>query len=441
MLVVALREYLAAVRTKAFIVSLVIMPILMGGSAVMQWLLKDYHDTKPKHFAIIDRTANEQIYPLVDKAIQKYNDAPETKEGKRPRFEIAKVAPSADDEYAKKEQRADLSELVRKGEYFGFLDVGADVLKPAPTGTEEDRYFLRYQSNRPTSQEFPRLIKVGVADQVPTIRFQQAHFSVPLEQVREILEPVPMDMKGLMRRKPGTGEIEEATQVSLIAPVAVPIGLMMLMFMVVMMSATPLMQGVVEEKMQRIAEVLLGSVRPFDLMLGKLLGMTAVSLTVTAVYLGGLYWAAQHYGFVEYISGALLAWFLVFQALAALMFGSLFIAIGAACTDMKETQNLLWPVMLLLVMPMFVLANVLQEPNSSVATGLSFFPFATPMLMIMRQSVPPGIPAWQPSVGVALVLATTLLCVWAAGRIFRVGILLQGKGARPGEMLRWVFRG
>ena len=121
------------------------------------------------------------------------------------------------------------------------------------------------------------------------------------------------------------------------------------------------------------------------------------------------------------------------------MYGSLFIAVGAACTDMKETQNLMWPVMLLAMVPMFLMGSVLQEPNSVVATGVSFFPFATPMLMIMRQSVPPGVPAWQPILGVVLVMLTTLLCVWAAGRIFRVGILMQGKGARIGEMLRWVF--
>jgi ABC-type Na+ efflux pump permease subunit len=441
MLVVAVREYLAAVRTKAFIISLVIMPILMGGSILVQWLLRDYHDTTTKRFAVIDRTPNEQIYALVEKAVHAYNDAPETQRRLRPRFEITKISPSADTPDAKKAQRADLSEDVRKGDYFGFLDIGADVLKPAPAHTEDDRYLLRYQSNRPTSQEFPRLVKAGVADQVPVIRFQQARLGVSLSQLREILEPVPMDVKGLTLRQPGSNEIKDATPTSLFAPVAVPIGLMMLMFMVVMMSATPLMQGVVEEKMQRIAEVLLGSVRPFDLMLGKLLGMTAVSLTISAVYLGGVYWAARHYGFAEYIPGQLMAWFIVFQALAALMYGSLFIAIGAACTDMKETQNLMWPVMLLIVMPMFLLGSVLQEPNSAVAMGLSFFPFATPMLMIMRQSVPPGVDNWQPVVGVALVLATTLACVWAAGRVFRVGILMQGKGARPAELLRWVFRG
>jgi ABC-2 type transport system permease protein len=268
-----------------------------------------------------------------------------------------------------------------------------------------------------------------------------AHLKAPRKIIHEIMRPAPVEAMGLTSRDPVTGAIREASLQDRIAPVAVPIGFMLLMFMVLMMTATPLMQGVVEEKMQRIAEVLLGSVRPFDLMLGKLLGMTAVSLTITAVYLGGAYWAARQYGFAEYIPGNLLAWFLVFQSLAALMYGSLFIAIGAACTDMKETQNLLWPVMLLAMLPMFLLGSVLQEPNSTVAFGLSFFPFSTPMLMILRQSVPPGVPSWQPILGVVLVMLTTLGCVWAAGRIFRVGILMQGKGAKLDEMMRWLIQG
>jgi ABC-type Na+ efflux pump permease subunit len=176
-------------------------------------------------------------------------------------------------------------------------------------------------------------------------------------------------------------------------------------------------------------------------MLGKLLGMVAVSLTIAMVYLAGTYWAAIRFGFVEMVGYDLLAWFIFLQILAALMYGSLFIAIGAACTDMKETQNLLWPVMLLAMFPLFILGSVLQEPNSPLAIGLSFFPFSTPMLMITRQAVPPGLPVWQPLTGVLVVLATTLLCVYVAGRIFRVGLLMQGKGASLADLARWAVRG
>jgi ABC-type Na+ efflux pump permease subunit len=123
------------------------------------------------------------------------------------------------------------------------------------------------------------------------------------------------------------------------------------------------------------------------------------------------------------------------------MYGSLFIAIGAAVTDMKEAQSLMTPLMLIIVLPMFVMQNVIAEPNSTMSLGMSLFPPATPLLMTLRQSVPPGIPLWQPLLGVVLVLTTSFLCVFAAGRIFRVGILMQGKGARIGEMLRWAIRG
>jgi ABC-2 type transport system permease protein len=429
------------VRTKAFVIGLVIMPILMGGSLVVQWLLKDFHDIKEKTFVVVDRTPGAQLVEPIQKIVEDYNQTqtndPQTGKQVQPRFRVRAEPPAE----AIDEQRADLSERVTKGELFGFLDIGAGVLEPfSEADAKKESNRIRYQSNRPTNESFPRLLREKLIPRVQDLRFDAAQVKTPREKVRRIMEPVPVESKGLTHRD-AKGDIEEDTPQRRFAPLAVPMGLMMLMFMIIMMSATPLMQGVVEEKMQRIAEVLLASVRPFDLMLGKLLGMTAVSLTITAVYLAGAYWSAHQYGFDRYIPVALLVWFFVFQALAALMYGSLFIAIGAACTDMKETQNLLWPVMVLVVMPMFVLGNVLQEPNSAVATGLSFFPFATPMLMIVRQSVPPGVESWQPLLGTAIVLLTTLVCVWAAGRIFRVGILMQGKGARLGEMIRWVFRG
>jgi len=93
------------------------------------------------------------------------------------------------------------------------------------------------------------------------------------------------------------------------------------------------------------------------------------------------------------------------------------------------------------MVPMFVWTNVVREPNSVFSTVASYFPTATPMLMLVRVAVPPGIAWWQPVLGMAGVLATILACVCAAGRIFRVGLLTQGKAATPRELLRWVFQG
>ncbi|MEX0714232.1 MAG: ATP-binding cassette domain-containing protein [Pirellulales bacterium] len=177
------------------------------------------------------------------------------------------------------------------------------------------------------------------------------------------------------------------------------------------------------------------------IMMGKLLGLVGISITLAAVYLGGAYWAALHYGFDQFLAPYVLFWFLVYLVFAVLMYGALFIAVGAACTDLRETQNMLWPVMVVAMLPMFVWLNVAKEPNSSFSTIASFVPTATPMLMLVRLAVPPGIAWWQPALGVLGVLALTLVLVYAAGRIFRVGILLQGKGASPRDLVRWVIRG
>jgi ABC-2 type transport system permease protein len=137
----------------------------------------------------------------------------------------------------------------------------------------------------------------------------------------------------------------------------------------------------------------------------------------------------------------LLAWFLVYLVLAVVLYGSIFVAIGSACTTSAETQTLLMPVIIVAVIPMLVLIHVIQEPNSVFSTSISFFPPATPMVMVGRLSVPPGIPWWQPALGVVLLLATTAGFVYAAGRIFRVGLLMQGQGAKFSDLARWVFRG
>jgi ABC-2 type transport system permease protein len=444
-LVIASREYLASVRTKAFIISLVTMPILMAGSLTMQVLLKDIKDTEKKRFAIIDRTRQRQLYRPLEEALKAKPGLP---------FIITEDPPEAD----ANRQRYKLSEKVRHGELFGFVEIGKDVLELPPkvestsASSErlsrfetfkgppaEDRNIIRYQTNSPTFEAFPLWIDQTVNELIQASRGKEA--GVPSDMVKRITSHVPLHAKDLSQMDEH-GVIKDAPEQNQGAAFGVPFGMLMLMFMVIMVGATPLMQGIVEEKMQRIAEVLLGSVRPFDLMLGKLLGLVGVSLTLVAVYMGGAFWGAHHFGFAHYLPAGLIIWFLVFQVLSVLMFGSLFIAIGAACTDMKETQTLLMPVMLLACIPMFFIANVIREPNSSFALGVSLFPFATPMLMVARLAVPPqNIPLWQPLLGVALVLITTLFCVYAAGRIFRVGILMQGKGAKFSDLVRWVIRG
>jgi ABC-2 type transport system permease protein len=305
--------------------------------------------------------------------------------------------------------------------------------------SELETHALRYQTNRPSYLDFPRWAEASLSAAVQLKRALKE--GVAPATVTKIIQPVPLLTKGLTTRDPATGAIREGRDENPIVAMLLPGGLLVLMFMVVLLGATPLMQGVIEEKMQRIAEVLLGSVQPFQLMMGKLIGTAGVSLTLAAVYLGGAYAVARHYGYAEYLSTDIIAWFLVYQVLAVFMFGSIYAAVGAACTDMKEAQAMLTPVTLVIMVPLFVWVNVVREPTSMFATVASLIPPATPMLMIARLAVPPGIPWWQPALGTVLVMLTTLVCVYAAGRIFRIGLLLQGKAPHLAELMHWVFRG
>ena len=435
-IVVALREYQAAVKTKAFVIGLVMMPVMFGGAIIMQALIRNNADTRDKRVAIVDYTG--QLFDAIDAAARQRNEnlifegAGAERKQISPRFILEKVEPDTTDSGR---LSLALSERIRKKEIFAFVIVERSALE---AGANAGRPTINYHSESPTYNQIQQWISGPLNERVQQLRLQAANLDPKV--VREATRRVSVGNLGLVKVD-AAGNLIQAEQSNILANIFVPIGLMMLMFMVVMATATPLMNTILEEKMQRIAEVLLGSIPPFQLMLGKLLGTIAVSLTIAAVYLTGAFLALNRTGYAQYFPWHLLSWFVVFQTLAVLMFGSIFIAIGAAVTDMKEAQSMMTPVMLLLMLPMFVWFNVVNEPNSSMALTMSLFPPATPMLMLVRQAVPPGIPLWQPLAGIATVLVTTLICVFAAGRVFRVGILMQGKGAKVAEMVRWAIRG
>jgi ABC-2 type transport system permease protein len=459
--VIARREYLATVRTKAFLISVILMPVMMGMGIVISIISKSLEDQGEKRFAIVDRTPGQKVFPILEVAMERRNEKEIfNKQGSRtaPRFILERIEPSDADPDAVNRQRLELSQRVRKGEIAGVLEIGpkamqesstlaaiVNALKPPPKREEpidpaRDPEATRFQSKPtvPGAMDFYRwatfeialATRMGLASQKPEVR-------------RALLEQkVPVVMLGLTTRDPVTGDIVDDEGIGKsVAGVVVGIAGVLLMFMIVMVVATPMMQGVLEEKMQRISEVLLGSLTPFQLMSGKLLGGVGVALTLAALYLGSVTIAVVRYGYYDQIPSGVIPWFLFYQILALLMYGSMFMAIGAACTDMKEPQTLMLPVLLPAMLPMFLLGPIVNNPDGTIARAASFFPPSTPMLMIARQGMSANIQWWEPLLGAAIVLAFTTLCVWAAGRIFRVGILMQGKGARFGEMLRWVVRG
>lgn len=451
-IVVAMREFLAAVRTKAFLVSIFLMPVMMGGSIVVQTVMRNKQDITDKRFAVVDRTPGEALYATVEQkaaernAMAVYEGQGEARKQIRPRFVVERVEPSSAADLDA--LNLTLSDRVRNGELTGFLVIGPDVLTAQPTAPNQpaaagwpapDDQTISYYSNTPTYDDFEEWAAAVLNEKIAELRLRQANLDPAV--VTAAMRRAPSRNLGLFSRDVATGALKKAEETNRVAALMLPMGLMMLMFMVVLIGAQPLLQSALEEKMQRIAEVLLGCVTPFQLMMGKLIGAVGVTLTISTIYLVGAYLALDYSGFGALFPREVIWWFVLFQSLAVLMYGSMFLAAGAAASDMKEAQSLITPLMLVVVAPLFIWLNVVREPNAAWVTIASLIPPATPMLMVTRQAVPPGIPLWQPVLGVALVLLTTLLCVYTAARVFRVGILMQGKGANFTEMIRWAVRG
>jgi ABC-2 type transport system permease protein len=273
---------------------------------------------------------------------------------------------------------------------------------------------------------------------VLTARFRAA--AVDPAVVARLTTPTPVSSLGLFERDAG-GAVRAGEEVDPLRAVGVPAVMMVLMFIVVMAGAPQLLNTVIEEKMSRISEVLIGSVSPFQLMMGKLLGCAGVSLLLAAIYMTGGAIMAQIYGYAGALTAPMAAWFLLFLLMAVLLFGAIFIAVGAACNDLKDSQSMMTPVLLLIMVPVFMWGAVLRAPDSTLSLALSLAPTTAPFLMLLRIALQPGPPLWQVVLSVAIMAATTVAVVWAAGRIFRTGILMQGKSATVGEMIRWVRAG
>lgn len=447
---IALREYLAAVKAKAFIITILLMPVMMTVSIGLQVLFAKLDEGKAKQYAVIDRTPGSVFAVAFQELAQRQKEAlaknPKSKGlfGENVAFVV--VDPSEPTPQAMGRQRFDISRKIEKGEIEALIEIGAKVLDARPNSgqaeaaTEDDAAAVRYQSRSATAQRFRMSLEMMV-NQAAVTTFLIGKGLSPTEVKNAFGQRVPIRPKALTRRDPTTDAYVDAADEARIINFILPGVLIGLMFMVIMIGATPAMHGIIEEKSQRIAEVLLGSVTPFQLMAGKLLGVIGVALTMSIVYLGGGYFLMSYFGMGDMVPVGLLVWFLPMLLLALLIFGSLFIAVGAAAADIKDTQTLMMPIMIFACLPMFALGPIMQDPNGPIARVCSFFPFATPMLLVARQSVPPGVVWWEMLAGIVLVLATTLVCVWAAGRIFRVGILMQGKGPKFGDLIRWAIRG
>ena len=500
-LVIAQRDYLASVRTKSFLISLVLMPVLMLGGLVVGRLAAKVGDTTPKKVAVIDRTVGTDekavggrpLYQVLIEAAQKRNESlkkPGTDEYRKSPYLFEEVRVPAD---ATQEQldkaRFDLSQQVRDNKLFAYIEIGpkvisspsknliGDVLTRVGAATRAaaaaesaeaveadaevtddgdggnpfamasltpeqqrmvDERAIRYSSENTTNMELRQWLAKALTQEIYTRRIVAA--KLPPQKVMDLIVP-PNVIDRALAIKSEDGSVGYGDDPNPIMSFVVPIFMLFLLFTVIMTAAQPLTTNVIEEKQLRIAEVLLGSVKPFELMLGKLVGTVGVSLTLAGIYAAGGMFLAGQFNVLDKIEPSTVAWFLVFAGLGTLMYGALFVAVGAAVTNLKEAQNLLTPVILLVVAPMMAFMPIVTEPSGRVARALTYFPLTTPMTTVLRLGVPPGIGLGEKLAAAGLSVATTLVLIWLAGRIFRFGMLHTDKAAAMRDMVRWVARG
>ena len=276
-LFVAAREYNETVRTKAFLIGILIAPVLMCGSILAMLLLEDHVDTTDKTVAVVDHSG--VVAPALVKAAKTRNkeDIYDKDTGKKikPAYLVTVIEP-AEDEQA---QRVELSQKVENKEFNAFVEIGKDVVTP---GEDPKTARVTYHSKNAALDDLRGWMAAPVNDQLRSIRLEQE--GLDEERIKRLFNWTPVEPVGLVTVDE-TGEIKEAKAGTELQAFMIPFMMAMLLFLMIMMGAMPLVNSVLEEKTQRISEIMLGSARPFELMMGKLLGNLGVSFTAAIVYI------------------------------------------------------------------------------------------------------------------------------------------------------------
>ncbi|MGW8315950.1 MAG: ABC transporter permease [Bacteroidales bacterium] len=427
------REYRAAVRTKSFIISLLLVPLLMGGGFLVVFLTERNQDTGDKQVAIIDYTGfmKEPLRASVERRNQQEIYDEESGEKVRPEYKIEFVAPDPEN---RMEQQLQLSQRVQSGELHAFMEIGPDVLHPS--GKEGG--YLRYYSEHAFNDNVRDWFRNAINNYLQQRRVAELNLDPSL--TTDLFTWLNIEGLGLVTVDKKTGEQQEAQRTNELQSFLVPYIMVLLMFMLVMMSAVPLLTAVMEEKSGKIAEVLLGTITPFQFMAGKVLGGIGISLTTAAIYVGAAIFTARSTGFESVIPYDILPWFFVYTVLFIIMVGTGMAALGATCNDNKDAQSIQFPAMLPVILPLFLIMPVIQDPSGPLATTLSLIPPFTPSIMMIRLATPVTIPVWQPAVGLVGVALFTLFTVWVGARIFRTAILMQGQKPTIANLFKYAFR-
>jgi ABC-2 type transport system permease protein len=279
----------------------------------------------------------------------------------------------------------------------------------------------------------------GALDQsVITQRLSQQ--GVHVDDLKSVLKGADLKLLKVSDR----GEAEEKGQ-----SIGIAIALVVLLYTSLLMYGIITMRSVIEEKTTRTMEVLISAVRPFELLAGKILGVAAAAFTQFAIWMtstallfsyGAL--AAMGMGGKSMLSGvhvppSLILYATLFFFGGYFLYSAMFAAVGAACSNEQDAQQLQWLAMGPLVFCMIIYSVILNDPSSKMAVILSEIPFFAPVLMSLRISLQTP-PLWQIALSLGLLVLTTIVMIWLSAKIYRVGVLMYGKRPSLIEMARWL---
>ena len=424
---IARREYVERIRTRGFIVTTVMIPLIMGGF-IFGSLFLGSQANADRHIAVVStdvQLALDLQTELEEQQQQKDQTAAESQDSPAPAAPVKKpshIIVEAMDPSSS--TRAELNDELESNDLDGYLWI-TPATQPGGRPTFEF-------TPRTSDDNSIKTILVSALDRV-LLREQLSHRGIVAAEVNTMLQPVQIAT---------ARESHHSDRAS--AQVSVSV-LFFIMYLVIMLYGMNVARSIIEEKTSRIFEVLLATVRPEAMMAGKILGVGAVGLTQVGIWLtAGLLIAgssaAVHIGNSS-IHVALtltqVVFFFVYFILGYLFYSSIAAALGAMTNSEQELQQLNMFLMLPLLVCFVMLGTLLNTPNSPLARVMALFPPFTPLLMYMRISL--GHPAaWE--VALSIVLTTASICgtVWIASRIYRVGILMYGKRPSIPEVFRWL---
>ncbi len=403
---IAKREYFERIRTKSFLLMTIAIPLLMGGG-ILGGAMVGHKTQSNSHIAVVS----------ID--LQMATDLQnELEHGKHTKMVVDIISPPGAD--TRKVLDGELADKQLDG-YLWITPASNSHVRPRFLWTPKSRADI--------------VTRGAISEALRTVMTTETltHQGMDKSDVQLLMQPVELDSS-----QAGKNDDSESAFFSAYV-------LFFLMYFVIMLYGMNVARSIIEEKTSRIFEVLLATIRPEEMMAGKVIGVGSVGLTqvgiwlLTAILLTSTSLVAQATGsnFHVPLTAMQIVFFVVFFLLGYLLYSSIAAALGAMTNSEQELQQLNMFLVMPLALCMFSLSFVIPNPDGAAATAISFIPFCTPLIMYMRISM--GHPSWlQIGASILLMIATIYAVLWLASRIYRVGILMYGKKPNLPEILRWL---